>query len=91
MTIVDTPGVLPTLNVRAPESLPCTIARYWRGELWERDIIAEMVDEPGFPQPGRDCPACPADRGEHTGWGCVRTGCRLSVALITQSLYRRTT
>lgn len=34
-------------------------------------------------QAGRECPACPAPRLAHDGWGCADTGCQLSVVLIT--------
>lgn len=56
---------------------------------WTDDSIrvcaARYLYGPGVA--GRDCPACPAPRAEHDGWGAPRTGCQLSIALIT----RRTT
>ena len=39
---------------------------------------------------GRDCPACVCLRDRHDGYGCS-CGCAMPIALVTRSLYRRTT
>lgn len=54
------------------------------------DIYAYVYTPPSllnFPTdttPGPDCPACPAARDEHDGWGSLSTGCKLSIAIITR-------
>lgn len=70
--------------VLAPAAKPGDLDRIFRKDtgISPLDMIRRHPDT-GQPDPGPDCVACPDLRTDHTGWGCDRCSCGLSIALIT--------